>query len=197
MNRKYILLIILAITSVWPISLASVDYGRTIYDGTLPNSGHGWANYSNQCKEKFYFEFNFNNLTGGMQANLNVNGSNRYAIGFINLGNSSLATYLFRQEKEKITYIPGKTISYHPSETYHVEAIFRERNLQALIKGVQDLNSIKIIDYSDNDPLPLGVIDLETLENSSVQFSGFTINCEEPEREKLPNLGIGYFKRPS
>jgi hypothetical protein len=197
MKKDYILIIIFAaIISAWPISLASVDYSQAVNDGMLPNSGHIWGTYSKQCEDKFDFEFNFNNLTGGIQADLNVKGSNRYAIGFINLENGSLATYLFRQDEAQIKQFPGKAINYTPSETYHVEAIFDEGDIRAFINGVQDANATTFIDYLDDNPLPLGEIDLETLGNSSVQFSDPVINCEKPGKEKTPNLGVGYFKPP-
>lgn len=191
-----VLFIIIAIISIWSISSAEIDYGRTIYDSILPNSGHSLAGYSGYCAEKFDFEFTFSNLTGGMHANLNLNGSNRYAIGFINLDNGSLATYLFRQEMGQIKHFSGNTIYYDPSKTYHVEIISEGGDVQAFMKGIQDANATKVIDYFDENSLPPGEIDLETLENSSVQFNQVAINCEKPGKEKLPNLGVGYFKPP-
>jgi hypothetical protein len=198
MKKEWTLSLILAMALAGIICSDGFEYSRTIYDGELSDSGHSWAGYAKHCEgDKFALIFSLKNLTGGVQANLNLNDSNRYAVGFINLENGSLATYLFRQEMGNVEHFLGKMINYDPSATYQVEISSGEGEVQVFMAGVQDDEAVKVIDYFDNDPLPAGAIDFETLEHSSVNLREVNVNCEMPTEQETPNLGVGYFKPPN
>ena len=197
MKRVLILSLILSMPLAGAVFSDGIEYGRTIYDGMSPNSNHSWAGYAKQCNgDQFELRFNLGNLIGAVQANLNLNETNRYAIGFSNLENGSLATYLFRQEKENLEHNPGETIEYDPSATYQIEISSGEGEIQVFIKDIDDEEMVKVIDYSDSNPLPSGAIDFESLENSSVNLVEVAISCKEPAEEEDPGLGVGYFKEP-
>jgi hypothetical protein len=197
MRKRLIISLILAVVLAGMICSDGIEYGRTIYDGKLSDSGHSWAGYKERCEgDNFILEFNLNNLTGGVQANLNLNDSNRYAIGFVNLENGSLATYLYREEKENVEHFPGMTIDYDPLATYQVQISSADGEVQVSIRDAKDGKALKVIDYLDADPLPAGAIDFETLENSSARMRNVVLNCEMPAGEEPPNLGVGYFKPP-
>jgi hypothetical protein len=198
MKKGWTLYVILAIALAGTIFSDGIEYGRTIYDGELSDSGHSWAGYAKQCDgNQLDLRFNLKNLTGGVQANLNLNDSNRYAVGVTNLENGSLATYLFRQEKGNVEHFPGKMINYDPSATYQIEISSGKGEVQVFMMGIQDNETVKVIDYFDTDPLPAGAIDFESLENSSVNLREVAINCKIPLDEEPPNLGVGYFKPPT
>lgn len=200
MKREWSLSLILALILAGMICSAGVEYGRTIYDGKLSDSGHSWAGNTEQCEgDDFILAFDINNLTGGVQANLNLNAPNRYAIGFVNMENGSLATYLYREEKENFEHIPGITIDYDPLLIYHVEISKHKGDVQVSIRGGTDGEALEAIDYHDADPLPPGAIDFETLEKSSVRLSDVIVNCNLPveEEEEPPSMGVGYFKPPN
>jgi len=197
MKRVLILSLILSMPLAGAVFSDGIEYGRTIYDGMSPNSNHSWAGYAKQCDgDQFELRFNLGNLTGAVQANLNLNEANRYAIGFSNLENGSLATYLFRQEKENLEHNPGEIIEYDPSATYQIEISSGEGEIQVFIKDILDEETVKVMDYSDSQPLPPGAIDFESLENSSVNLGEVAISCKEPAEEEDPSLGVGYFKEP-
>ena len=198
MKRVWMLTLILSMPLAGAVNSDGIEYGRTIYDGMSPDSNHSWAGYAKQCDgNQFELRFNLGNLIGVMQANLNLNDSNRYAIGFSNLENGSLATYLFRQEKENLEHNPGKAIEYDPSATYQIEISSGEGEIQVFIKDINDEEMVKVIDYSDSNPLPSGAIDFESLENSSVNLGEVAISCKEPAEEENLSLGVGYFKEPA
>jgi len=52
-----------------------------------------------------------------------------------------------------------------------------------------------VIDYYDEDPLPQGNIDFETLEGSSAHLSEVVNSCSLPTEESS-SLGVAYFKEP-
>lgn len=197
MKRKWTISLILALALAGIMCSDGIEYARSIYDGELSNSGHSWAGYAKQCgEEQFAIGFNLKNLTGGVQANLNLKNSNRYAVGFIDQENGSIATYLFRQKDGNIEHIPGMTIGYDPSATYHVEISSNHGEVQVTVKKIPDDDPIKVIDFYDTDPLPAGAIDFETLENSSVNLREVAVNCEAPVEEETRSMGVGYFKEP-
>jgi hypothetical protein len=198
MKKDLTIILILVVALSGTICSDGIDYGRTIYDGELSNSGHSWTGYAKHCSgDHFALKFNIKNLTGGMQVNLNLNGSNRYAIGFVDLENGSIATNLFRQEKGNVEDFPGKVLDYNPSATYQGEIVSGNARVQVFLGRLLDGDMIKVIDYFDTAPLPSGVIDFETLENSSVQLRNVTVNCEAPMEEKPPSMGVAHFKPPN
>jgi hypothetical protein len=197
MKRIWTISLILALALAGITCSAGIEYGRSIYDGELSNSGHSWAGYAKHCGEdQFAIRFNFNNLTGGVQANLNLNRSNRYAVGIVDQENGTISTYLFRQKDGKIEHAPGMTISYDPSAIYQVEITHDQGEVQVTIKKIPDESAIKVIDYFDADPLPAGVIDFETLENSSVSLREVAVSCLPPVKEENHNMGVAHFKPP-
>jgi hypothetical protein len=197
MKKEWMLSLILVIAFAGTTCSYGIEYSRSIYDGELSNSGHSWAGYAKQCgADHFALRFNLKNLTGGVQADLNLNDSNRYAVGFINLENGSLATYLFRQEKGNIEQFPGQIINYSPLATYQVGISFWKGQVQVYMTRIPDGETVQVIDYSDKNPLPAGAIDFETLENSSASLREVAVICEMPEEENL-SLGAGSFKPPT
>ena len=197
MKRKWSLSLILVIAVAGTICSAGIEYNRTIYDGEIPHSGHSWAGYAKHCElNNFTLRFNLKNLTGGVQANINLNGSNRYAIGFVNLGNGSLATYLFKQEKGKEKLFPGSVTIYDPSSTYLVEISSVNGEILVSMGEAQNGGMTRAIDYFDPKPLPSGLIDFETLENSSAKLRNVAVDCGVPVKKEQPSMGVGYFKPP-
>lgn len=197
MKRLWAISLILALGLAGIACSAGIEYGRSIYDGELSNSGHSWAGYAKHCGEDQYaIRFNFKNLTGGVQANLNLNDSNRYAVGIIYQENGTIATYLFKQKDGNIEHVPGMTISYDPFAAYQAEISHDKGAIQVTIKKIPDGAAIKAIDYVDADPLPAGAIDFETLENSSVSLREVAVSCIAPAKEKKNNMGVAYFKPP-
>lgn len=198
MRKSLMILLIPALILVGMICSTGIEYVRTIGDGKLSDSGHSWAGFKESCDgNNFVLEFNLSNLTGGVQANLNLNATNRYAIGFVNMENGSLATYLYREEMDSIEHYPGLTVPYDPLAVYRVEISSAEGRVQVNIRNVQEDEAHSVIEYEDADPLPAGAIDFETLENSSARMQNIILNCEIAEvEEEAPNLGVAYFKPP-
>lgn len=190
-------LLISSLILIEVIHSSGIEYGRTIEDGRLSDSGQSWDGFKERCEGNFVLDFDLSNLTGGVQANLNLNATSRYAIGFINIMNSSLISYLYREENESIEHFPGKHMDYDPLAVYHVEISSAEGGVEVKIRDAKQGEAYNVIDYQDADPLPAGGIDFETLENSSAKLQNITLNCEiGKEVEGPPDLGVGYFKPP-
>lgn len=197
MRKLSIILIILLFILIEIIYSSGIEYGRTIEDGRLSDSGHSWAGFGERCDGDFFLDFDLSNLTGGVQANLHLNATSRYAIGFINMGNGSLFSYLYREENKSIEHLPGQSIDYNPLAVYYVEISSAEGGVEVKVRDAKQGEAYNVIDYQDADPLPAGGIDLETLENSSAKLQNITLNCEiGEEEEEPPDLGVGYFKPP-
>jgi hypothetical protein len=191
-------------------NFSSIGDRWTKLDGELVGKGPGWAGYEKSCGNgTLSLKFNLENLTGGVQANINMNGPDHYAIGFVNMGNSALRTYLLKQvgkisSSSKQQFSGGAKIYnqtqiiYNQTKKYQVEVISEDGNIRVFIdKAEQEFGErLPVIDYHDSNPLPPGKIDFETLENSSAILSDVITDCSPSKEEKPPNLGIGYFKRP-
>jgi len=190
-------LLISSLILIEVIHSSVIEYGRTIEDGRLSDSSHSWAGFRERCDGNLVLNFDLSNLTGGVQANLNLNATRRYAIGFINMGNGSLFPYLYREENESIVHFPGQPMDYDPLAVYHVEISSAEGRVEVKVRDAKQGEGYNVIDYQDADPLPTGGIDFETLENSSAKLQNITLNCEVGEEgEEPPDLGVGYFKPP-
>ena len=180
-------------------------------DSELIATGAGWAGYGKSCdSELFTLRFKLENLKGRMNANINMNGSDSYAIGFVNNGNGSLNAYLAkRKANEPLSSRPQSAggskilnqtqVTYDPSQKYQVEIVHQRGNIQVLFyKADPNLGGISpMIDYYDFYPLAPGKIDFETIEDSSVRISEITVVCSPEKEEESKSLGVGYFKKPS
>lgn len=216
-KSKILLLVILLHISAWinqdfclamepvndKLNFSSIDNKLALQDVELVGKDAAWLDYGKTCKEEsFALSFKLENLTGTMCANINVNGSDHYAIGFINLGNNSLSTYLFKQagkvQPSSIQQFPGKSIVYNPTQEYQVKINSEGGHIQVFIDKVgQERKPTPVVDYYDPEPLPQGKIDFETIDGSSAKLRGIAFTCSSPmNEEEPPNLGIGYFKPP-
>lgn len=228
--------IMLVMTLTITTSTALVLHGISIYDGKLPGSGHSWSGIFKEtpCEsEPFYLRFQLDSIQGGFHVNINMmkDRNNRYAIGFMNLGNGSMSVYLFEEfEDETKILIEEKLFPLNPTEIYYPidyiqptetkfsstyteiplidgEFPLTETDLQVSIE--YDPGHIQVyvsrpgqeifrplIDYVDEeDPLPPGYIDFETLEGSSAHLSQVSTSCIQAFEESR-YMGIAYFKEP-
>lgn len=170
-------------------------------DGELIGIGPGWSGYEKLCgNAPISLKFKLENLTGTFYTNMNINGSNRYSIGFINMGNGSLYIYLSKLLGDKVQEIDNQVrIIYDQTQKYQVEIVSENGHIQVFVdKSEQEFGALLLaFDHNDPDPLPPGKIDFETLENSSVILSEITTNCSPEIEIKRPTLGIGHFKIPN
>lgn len=200
-------LLLLAIFSVVFLGINGSAY---LLDGYTPHNGwyinpnptiedvHHWANYGKSCSEdSFNLKFTIKSLVGGVQANTNIiKGLNRYAIGFFDLKNGSLATHLFKQaDNTSFKDYTGLTISYDSNHQYDVEIDYNKGHMQVYVieEGQEFTAPTRVINYYDPDPSPLppGGIDFETLEKSHAQLSDIILTCsaQTTSSSKPPNLG--------
>jgi hypothetical protein len=228
LNRKlkYLPLIIILCISAKGILDSSVDRdtatnnyrsfnkeGGTTNDDELLGSGPGWAGYNESCVEgPFTLWFKLKSLQREMHANINIKNSNRYAIGFINKGNASLSTYIFRQsngiQPTPEQYVLGRSISYDLNREYEVEIISKNGRIQVFVNEAgKEPELMPVIDYHDPNPLPQGRIDFETLGGAIALLDDVELICSSPisngddkrpssMNKEPPKLGIGYFKPP-
>jgi hypothetical protein len=187
---------------------SSIKEGDANPDEKPIDSGNSWAGYGKSCgKGPFTLKFNLESLIGGIHASINMNGSDRYAIGLINDNNSSLSTYIIKQKSEIISSTRKQSlvksekynqtqIAYDRTQTYQVEIVSKDGRIQVFINNADQKMGVQIpvIDYYDPDPLPPGKIDFETFENSSAKLRKIFTNCSAPTSKKPPNLGVGYFE---
>lgn len=218
-KKELICLAILVSAFACMIGSAELLYGKSIYDGETAGSGHSWAGNTKSCTEEpFTLRFTIWNLEGGMNVNINMNGPDRYGVGFINLENGSLATYLFKQtdtiqvdkQAGDVTSLNGQQFSsipmiynqtqviYNQTKEHQVELVSDKGHIQVFIyEAGQEKGMMPAIDYYDFNPLPPGRIDFENLENSSAEVRNIVIACAPATDEKKPpNLGVGHFKPP-
>jgi hypothetical protein len=167
-----------------------LEEGWTIYGGELMGRGHSWARYEDTWGEgPLTFKFNLVGLEGGIHANVNINGPDRYAIGLVRTGDESLSTYLFKQVGE-ISPSPsehppefrGQSIDYDPNQEYQVEIVSENGNIQVYVYkvGQESGERLPVIDYYDPDPLPPGKIAFETLEGSSARLDDVVVIGPSP-----------------
>jgi hypothetical protein len=179
--------------------------GWTIQDDNLVGKGYGSASYRESCEEGSQtLQFILRSLEGGLQANININGSNHYTVGFINNENGSLSTYLLRQAGKvfpsMIQNFPGRSIPYNMTQEYLVNITSKNQRIQVYLNKAEQKSAamMPVIDYYDSNPLPPGKIAFETLNDSIAWLNNVEVIClPPPTDEETPNLGLGYFKRPT
>lgn len=227
-NRKITWPILLIISSL--CLLANLDFGLamalenreegtsptedgwTASDGELVGAGHSWAGYDKSCGDgPLALRFKIKSLVGGMHANINVNGPDRYAVGLNNTGDGLLSTYLFKQEGETVPpsteRLLGEPVAYSQTQEYLVEILSNDGQVQVFVYEAdqEDGAQLPVIDYLDPDPLPAGRIDFESLDGSLVHLSNVSVICPLPTMdgeteskvsEETINLGDIHFERP-
>ena len=179
--------------------------GWTIQGDNLVGKGNSSASYRESCEEgSLNLEFILRSLEGGLQANINTNGSSRYTIGFVNNGNGSLSTYLLRQvgkiPTSTIQNFPGRSIPYNTTQEYLVNITSKNQRIQVSLNKAEQKSevTIPVIDYYDSNPLSPGKIAFETLNDSIAWLNNVEVIClPSPSYKETPNLGLGYFKRPT
>jgi hypothetical protein len=185
-----------------------MENGWKAVEGDLVGSGPSRASYVDSCKtESQTFKFNLKSLQGELHTEININGSNLYAIGFVNNGNGSISTYLIKQmgsvspagiENETI---PGQSMRYDHTQEYLAEIVSKNGRIQVYLseKGLRSADLIPLIDYSDPTPLSPGDIAFEILQDSNARINEMDIICSSASstRTKAPDLGVGHFKRPT
>jgi hypothetical protein len=142
--------------------------GWTIDDGNLTGYGASWAGYNESCEEgDLNLSFKLKNLTGEMRVNINIDGSNRYSIGFTNTpslakdapaafvalipsDDYTLSTFIFKYvgETEPPEKFAGNSIPYDPTKEHQVSIISREGHIQVYIERIEaaDKTVIREID---------------------------------------------------
>lgn len=228
-NREIAWPILLTISSL--CLLAGLDFGSAItveycdegtspiedvwttYDGELVGAGNNsWAGYNKSCEDgALDLKFKLKSIVGEMHANINVIGSDRYAVGLNNTEDGFLSTYIFKQIGETVPSpaerLPGRTIAYNETQEYQVNILSDNGHVQVFVyeEDQEPGAQIPVIDYSDPDPLPAGGIDFEILNGSFVHLSNISVVCTSSTTdtemasngpEETPDLGIGYFERP-
>jgi len=132
--------------------------GWTIDDGNLTGYGASWAGYNESCEEgDLNLSFKLKNLTGEMRVNINIDGSNRYSIGFTNTpslakdapaafvalipsADYTLSTFIYKYvgETEAPEKFAGNSIPYDPTKEHQVSIISREGHIQVYIERIEE-----------------------------------------------------------
>ena len=170
-------------------------------DGNLTGRGAGWAGYNESCGEgDLNLSFNLERLEGEMRANININGTDRYAIGFrkamVGEFTYTIQPYVLKMVGETIESDErGITKSYYSSNIYQITIISkitmadsaaisrRIRTIEVYIEdmGLPRLGSKPLISYTDSDPLPPGGVDFESLEGGAyVEIYDIVLTCPSP-----------------
>ena len=180
-----------------------LENGWTVDGSEFIGSGPGRATYNESCsREPLTFKFKLKSLEGGLSANININGSNYYAIRFFNGGNGSLNTSFFKVTgvRGRFERSYGQPTLYDPTREYQIEIYSNAGHIQVVIRkipGQESVAMLPVIDFNTSNPLPPGNISLETIEGSIASVYDMQVNCSsQSQNEELPNLGVGYFKRP-
>jgi hypothetical protein len=214
-NPKILISVIILCISAWinqdfslamgPVTneykISSNNSGLTMQDVELTGKDIAWLGYERFCtKGSFTLSFKLENLTETMYTNTNINGLDHYAIGFINVGNGSLFTYLSKQKgtgrPSSIQKFLGRSLNYNQTQEYYVKITSEGGHIQVFVDKVgQQKAPMQVIDYYDPEPLPAGKINFETFESSSSKLSEIKLACSSMNEEP-PNLGVGYFKPP-
>lgn len=183
-----------------------LDNGWTINESELIGKGHSWATYENSCREgPLTLKFKLKSLKGGLHTNINVEGADRYAIGFFSNENGSLSVYLFKQvgaiPPTFAEYIQGQYLIDDTTQEHQVDIISQSERIQVYIYRLGETSEVAlpVIDFIDQDPLPAGGIAFESLNDSIAKIYDVEVICPSlySEKEELPNLGIGYGERPA
>ena len=132
--------------------------GWTIDDGNLTGYGASWAGYNESCEEgDLNLSFKLKNLTGEMRVNINIDGSNRYSIGFTNTpslakdapaafvalipsADYTLSTFIYKYvgETEAPEKFAGNSIPYDPTKEHQISIISREGHIQVYIERIEE-----------------------------------------------------------
>jgi len=227
-NKRYfarpVLLIILSLSSLGGLDsgmaitpencedgASPTGVGWTTYDGELVGAGNdSWAGYNGSCEGgPLTLKFRLKSLVGGMHANINVSGPDRYAIGLNNSSDGFLSTYIFKQVGDTVPSLTerlaGKPVAYNQTLEYQVDILSDNGHVQVLVYEADQAPTelLPLIDYLDPDPLPTGGIDFEALNGSLVRLSNVTVVCpsaasegeigSNESRENI-DLGVGYFE---
>lgn len=185
----------------WRINRTEEGYG-------LINTGQGEAIYAKPCGEgPLKFSFMLKRLDGTLNANININGSNRYIISIRNNGNGTLSTYLIRStgasrslEASRAGYsqIRGQNLIYESGGDQLITITFNEGRI-LVTSEIIDLAPQTAINYIDENPLPSGSVGFENpggIEFSQIEINDIVVSCPSQNMHQ-PELGIGYFKRPT
>jgi len=207
--------LVFAMTPEDPIEEGSSPTGNgwTTYDGELVGAGNGgWAGYNESCEDApLTLKFRLKTLLGGMHANINVSGTDRYAIGLNNSSDGYLSSYIFKQVGETVPSpaerLAGRPVAYNQTLEYQVDILSDDGHVLVFVyEADQEAGELlPVIDYLDSDPLPPGRIDFEALNESLVRLSNVTVVCPSAasegenasdESDEPPDLGEIYFERP-
>jgi|WetSurMetagenome_2_1015567.scaffolds.fasta_scaffold18592_3 hypothetical protein len=190
-------------SSAWEL-----DNGWSITEDDLIGKDQGRAVYAEFCQmPSVTFEFNLKSLRGGLEADINANGSSFYAIGLTNNGNGTLSSYLIRQAEQLSSSeaisenVSGLSVPYNSTQTYQVKIAATKGRIRVYLSemNLPSVDAVKLIDYYDPNPLPPGLTAFQILPDSEARLNRVNIICSSPSSEnaKSPNLGVGYFKRPT
>jgi hypothetical protein len=242
--KKFLLMIFLIVSSGWGMFTAAAQVvgadamqGWQLENGWTINRtaegyefialGQGQATNEKTCQEGVLsLSFRLKKLTGLLNANININGSNRYTISFLNNGNGSLSTNLTKNtgiygiaasllSREVVAprvspvgaatarippeRIQGQNVPYVPYQEYLIKVTsYAGQILVTYQLGRSEPQTV--INYLDENPLPFGKTGFDTPRDinitNEVQIYDVRVVCPLQNMEP-PSLGIGYFKRPT
>ena len=184
-------------------TLWQLENGWSYADGELVGTGAGQAIYKESCSAPSQtVTFDLLSLQGELQAQININGSNLYALSFKDNGDGYLNVSLARQDGLELTDVASAPpVAYDSARELHAEIVFLKGRIQAYLSegSAQSSELMKIIDYYDPDSLPTGKVAFETQTDSMARLSNINIICKAQSSSpaKTPSLGVGFFKRPT
>ena len=125
-----------------------------------------WARYTRPwwCEGKFTFAFEVHHLSGSLNANVHVNGPDRYMIRLVTSekGEREMVIHLLKQrgpvppqydlQARGLVYWGGRL---------EVQVSTEAGRILVWVGGEVRVPSLPLIDYTDRDPLPAGTVGLE------------------------------------
>ncbi len=126
------------------------------YDGNFSGVGASWAEYEESCgEEDFNLSFKLKSLRGEMRVNININGPDRYAIGFVNISSVGpsngylLSSYILKYvgEATPSAKFAGNSTYFDPTQEYQVSIISRDGHIQVYIERIEpvSIESVRLL----------------------------------------------------
>jgi hypothetical protein len=134
----------------------------------LLGRGHGWAVYDSAGWSDLNFSFRLSNLVGTLHTNVHVFGPTRYIVS-LSTGEGVIIVHVFKQLGSDLFTDPLGSGTYELDD--YAYAALKEEGLSVSIDvgggwfGVW-IEETQVIGFEDADPLPVGTIAFETLDDS-------------------------------
>ena len=177
-------------------SLQSSQDGAWVVDaGALNGYGHVWAVYEKGFhwgeSGIYTYRIRFAYLEGGLNVNLQVGETGRYAIELQDM-DGRLHVGLLREypSREFVEVIAPRDTGYALADRpdgFAVEVRAGENRIEVTLEG-HDHNPT--LTFKEPDPLPPGTLAFETYENSATQITKVEVWGPAQQPVALPDLGI-------